>query len=341
MATVAVVKLVVVVKSVKRVKRKTRKTRTKMANNLRIDPSRTATAQRRFQGDMVRRFKAVNKKIVELIVTNDSLGLVQNIQAEFWQFESNPDKVKKYRRWLQTQIDNDILSVNIVGDPWTAPYIESNYRKGITRAYTDSKREFSKEHPEAFYATRQQYLETSFSSPVSANKVELLYNRAFTDLEGVTGAMDSQLSGLLANGLAEGRSPAYIARQMSKQIRTLTNTRAKVIARTEMMHAFAEGQLDTFEKLGVDELVVMAEWSTAGDDRVCPLCEPLEATIMTVEEARGMIPRHPNCRCIWIPANVGEKKTGQLWEGKKRTEAIEESIAVSSPGSLWAGKVLV
>jgi hypothetical protein len=29
---------------------------------------------------------------------------------------------------------------------------------------------------------------------------------------------------------------------------------------------------------------------------------------MTTKEARGLIPRHPNCRCVLIPANVGEPK---------------------------------
>lgn len=41
---------------------------------------------------------------------------------------------------------------------------------------------------------------------------------------------------------------------------------------------------------------------TAGDDKVCPICEALaEDGPYTLDEARGLIPRHVNCRCALIP----------------------------------------
>jgi len=33
----------------------------------------------------------------------------------------------------------------------------------------------------------------------------------------------------------------------------------------------------------------------------CELCAPLDRKVFTIEQARGMIPRHPNCRCSFIP----------------------------------------
>jgi hypothetical protein len=61
------------------------------------------------------------------------------------------------------------------------------------------------------------------------------------------------------------------------------------------IHAHAEGQLDAFDRLGIKDLGIQAEWSTAGDERVCPLCQGYEGKIMPISEARGMIPLHPNC----------------------------------------------
>jgi len=43
------------------------------------------------------------------------------------------------------------------------------------------------------------------------------------------------------------------------------------------------------------------ELSTAGDERVCATCEGLEGETYTIDEARGVIPLHPLCRCSWIP----------------------------------------
>jgi len=108
-------------------------------------------------------------------------------------------------------------------------------------------------------------------------------------------------------------------------------SRALTIARTEIIRAHAEGQLDTFEKLKVEKLGVMAEWSTAGDDRVCGLCSDLEGVVITVREARGIIPRHPNCRCTYVPANVGESQKGQIRGKEDVQKAFDKSIRSEMP----------
>lgn len=41
---------------------------------------------------------------------------------------------------------------------------------------------------------------------------------------------------------------------------------------------------------------------TAGDDRVCDICDNIAASgPYTIEVARAMIPHHPNCRCTLVP----------------------------------------
>lgn len=70
---------------------------------------------------------------------------------------------------------------------------------------------------------------------------------------------------------------------------------------------FPGSDKDTFFKQG--ELVNIADM---GDDRVCEICtEAVENGPYTIEEARAMIPLHPNCRCIVEPTE------------KRRTAPIE------------------
>ena len=52
----------------------------------------------------------------------------------------------------------------------------------------------------------------------------------------------------------------------------------------------------------------------------------MEGVVLKLSEATGMIPRHPNCRCSFIPANVGESREGQT-RGKAK---IERAIDVSA-----------
>lgn len=320
-----------------------------MANQMRTDPTRTTVLRRQFVRDMDRRFKWLIKQINELIIDLDVFGLKKdnpltifaaNASKQAWRFASDTQKVTEFRKWLQTQVDAGILEVNKT-PPWTAEYVESAYKKGMIRAYADTVKSYGKSA--SFYkGSQSQFILDAFNQPETMRKIELIYTRAYTDLKGVTDAIGQKLSNVLASGLVSGEGPLSIAREMTRQISSINKQRARVIARTEIISAHAEGQLDSFEKLGVEELTIRAEWSTAGDDRVCELCAPMEGAVLTIDQARNLIPRHPNCRCMWIPANVGESKKGQLW-GSRGKARIKESIERQGgkKKSSWFGKKLI
>lgn len=84
--------------------------------------------------------------------------------------------------------------------------------------------------------------------------------------------------------------------------------RAKLIATTETTRAYAEGEMAgarALESEGWFEYI--KEWQTANDDRVCPICQPLQGATVNgtkgqFESIAGMLlspPAHPGCRC-WI-----------------------------------------
>jgi SPP1 gp7 family putative phage head morphogenesis protein len=297
--------------------------------------------------DMKRRFARLAKGIQELVVDLDAFGLKEpslfkvNVSSQEWRFLTDAAKIKAFQAWLQQQVDAGILET-AVSPPWMAAYIDSAYRKGIVRAYALANRPSPFASADFLKGAKASFAAGAFAGPVAVNRLQFLYTRAYTNLKGVTAAMDTQLSMILANGLANGLHPSVLAREMTKTISGLVRTRANAIARTEIIYAHAEGQLDSLKLLGVEGVKAMAEWSTAGDDRVCPKCEPLEGVIMSVDEARGLIPLHPNCRCMWLPANVGEDRTGQLW-GSSRDDAIEKSLKAQGgkKKSKWLGKYLV
>jgi hypothetical protein len=63
----------------------------------------------------------------------------------------------------------------------------------------------------------------------------------------------------------------------------------------------AERQLERLGRVNV---------RTAGDDNVCTVCEDIaDNGPYSIDEARSLIPAHPNCRCTFIPA--GDKRFKQ------------------------------
>lgn len=280
-------------------------------NALRADPTRTSLIRRRFQGEMRRRFAKLRRAVVDFLVTKDALGLkekklglVLHAHEREFEFRTDAEKLDAFNEWLKQQIDAQLLSAppgTPARTPWTAEFIESAWKKGELNAFLSSKQAQVLEEAGVGMETQEAFLRSSFGQPEALSKVRLLATRAFESLKGVTATMASQMNQILAQGMIDGTGPAEIAREMTAKIDSLTETRALLIARTEVISAHAEGQLNAFEKLGVEELGVKAEWVTAGDDRVCPECHEMEGKVFSIEEAAGLIPLHPNCRCTWVP----------------------------------------
>jgi len=267
--------------------------------------------RRKFEQDLLRRFRKLKAHVREFIVELDALGLKEKklglailAQRREYEFRTDAGKLKAFNDWFRQQVEADIFSLPPganADEPWTTEYIESAYKKGHINAYLASRRADLLEED----ITESKFLADSFNQPEAMSKVRLLGMRTYEELRGVTATMGAQLNTILAQGMVDGLGATAIARAMTDKIDSLSYARALMIARTEIINAHSEGQLDAYEKLGVDELGLQVEWSTAGDDRVCEQCSARAGEILTVDEARGIIPLHPNCRCAWLPALAG------------------------------------
>jgi SPP1 gp7 family putative phage head morphogenesis protein len=83
--------------------------------------------------------------------------------------------------------------------------------------------------------------------------------------------------------------------------------RAETIARTETMRAANEGQIEAWQQAAETGLLTgneSTEWITTPDDRLCPICEPLDGqttalggTFEVDGDRVSSPPAHPRCRC--------------------------------------------
>jgi hypothetical protein len=276
-----------------------------------IDPSKTKTEQEAYKKEIRRRLKDLYNLIYKLLVVEDAFGL-ENISPPIssllllssghiknknqYKFMTDPQKLTQFQSWLQSQISMGLLEV-IGGDPkkpWTAKYVLAAYRKGILRAYADThKEEFSKSS-DFYRGGKEEFLKSAFLQPEIMSKVEMLATRSFEGMKGMTQTISSNLSRILADGMSKGNGPTVIAREIRKQIGSMSKSRASMISRTEVIHAHAEGQLDGFEALKVYGVVPEIELDASGN--ACDICKTaLKNNPYTIQEARGVIPLHPNC----------------------------------------------
>lgn len=104
-----------------------------------------------------------------------------------------------------------------------------------------------------------------------------------------------------------GLKPSRQDRLVDRYARKLLRDRAQTIARTETMGALNAGQHAMLKQIGDRP----KEWITTPDDRLCPVCEPVDGETVGIDEAfsPGVLypPAHPKCRCTIAPGDPAKR----------------------------------
>jgi len=303
-----------------------------------VDPTRTLTLRNSFARDMKRRFNSLVKDINRVIIDEDGFGSQREKEAEEFRrmlgvqqqfdFPTSEAKIAAFMAWFNEQVEKGILESTTyeqVGlglkEPWTNIYVKPAYERGIKRA----RSELIKAGYDVPELTTTGGISSAFDSPFHIDRVGIIYIRTFKELTGITSAMDSQISRVLAQGIAEGLGPRAVARNLTRTITGpfgdlgITDAagrfipakrRATMLARTEIIRAHHVATIQEYKNWAVEGVYIKAELKTA-DFGVCPECLALEkksrAKPYTLDEIEFIIPVHPHCRCVALPVDVTDK----------------------------------
>lgn len=294
------------------------------------DPTRTLTLRRAFTRAMRVRFRDLVRVIREAVVERDVFGLlsVQNFASlqppghHAFDFPRIEQKVQAFLEWLQRQEQRGLLETGFmyrmggaIEEAWTNIYILDSYKRGVIRART----ELRKAGYQIPTIEQSGGIDAVLSAPFHIDRVGYVFTRAFQQLKGITSAMDTQISTILAQGLIDGDNPRVLARKLISTINGtgmgdlgITDTlgrfiparrRAEMLSRTEIIRAHHMANIQEYKNWQAMGVSVIAEWSTAGAG-VCEVCAAMEGKPFGLDEIEGMIPVHPNCRCVAVPLEV-------------------------------------
>jgi hypothetical protein len=261
-----------------------------------IDPTHTTGLRNAFSRDMKRRFSELALMVYKAVAKEDVFGLKPKTHTmqmttpgtEKFAYMTSAEKVESFMAWLQEQVDKGILDVRqfqqigfAVNQAWTNMYIYDSYKRGVIRA----RYEMIKGGMKIPSIEASGGIDVNMLNFFHIDRVGLLFTRTYNDLKGITAAMDMQISRVLAQGMADGDGMLMIARKLVATINGtgvdklgITDTlgrfipatrRAEMLARTEILRAYAESTLQEFKNWGLEGVTAMAEFTTAGDDRVC------------------------------------------------------------------------
>jgi SPP1 gp7 family putative phage head morphogenesis protein len=153
-------------------------------------------------------------------------------------------------------------------------------------------------------------LATRVFTIVDTNALDFMTNYNLVLAGDVHRELADGIKRTVMNGIATGKGVEDIARDLGRVVKdpesfrhagskvfSKAQYRMEVIARTEVLRAHNQGRIKFHNQVGVQKL----EWMTMEDERVCPICGPLDGKVFDT----GRFPRQPahsNCRCTSVVA---------------------------------------
>lgn len=260
------------------------------------DPTSTIVLRNRASREVARRFNAI--KVAVNSAFNPG-GLQTNISRAYagqFLYLRDDQKVPEFERFLKKQIDEEILRVGgltpteqELENHWLNRHIGDGYKRGAVKTRLAMERALP------------QLLKlpdfSPFANPAHVERSQLIYQRAFSDLEGVTQTMAKQMSRVLSEGILKGKAPKVVAKELNERVDKIGITRAKLIARTEIVEAHNMASILEAELLEKETGVKIAmEWITALDGRERDTHRERNGKVYDKKVVQGML-GEPNCRC--------------------------------------------
>lgn len=263
----------------------------KFSGLLRSDPTLTLTLRNKLAGDLTGRIGEVRDTIHQAL--DYSTG---------WPDKTKAGKIKEMRRWLDWLVEEKVTRTQSPIDKfWAAKLVKDAHIKGVARSFDNINFMQGKE---SLYKKgyKDQYLNSVRMQ--YGESVKLLIGMCQERVRSITDDFKTQALEAVRKIIIQGGSDEEIKDAISEVAESIIKSKVERDMGDVIITSHAEGQLDGFEHLGVEQVGVRAEWVTAGDDRVCTMCKYHEGNVYRIDEARGLIPLHPRCRCCWFAVRV-------------------------------------
>lgn len=145
-----------------------------------------------------------------------------------------------------------------------------------------------------FTALNQKKLETLLSKPWTTDG-RTFRDRCWVNKDELVDTINKEL----IQGMLRGDPPAKIITAIQKQFGT-SRYKARRLVHTETSYFNAVSKAQMYRDLGVDQIEIVETL----DSRTCPICQPLDGTVIPLSQYEPGVtvpPFHPNCRGTTCP----------------------------------------
>lgn len=283
-----------------------------MARQRYEDPTHTRTLADRYASRLRSPYDNIITVVNEYVGDDDLLELTAaeltaeppHPDPERYRFRTDAAKVNRFAEWLRSAQESEVLEVVSIDEN---RYVKQAYESGLRAANDDLR--------SAGFTSQLEDADALKNQPVHERTLQDLFTRNYEGTDtiqsaigadparGLTGLADDVVDEVrvtLTEAYSEGVNPNVAAKRIVDRIDKVGKTGATQLARSEIVNAHNQAALRRFEQiLGPGaEIEVEAEIMSAGDRRVCDICESHHRERMSIAEAKVNGPLfHTQCRC--------------------------------------------
>jgi len=290
------------------------------------DPTATGDLRKRYSTEVDIRWRRMTAQTRNAVIEQDALGLTDQ-PGPFGLAALTPDgRLRVFQGWFDQTLDRIVLERDA---GYLDRMIEHAYRRGLSRAQKLSRNV----EPPAMLdtinhlqqltlvelqgiceATSQRVVRLGAEAQLTRKKPSELMKLA-TDAINVVGVTRSRQ--MISTMVVKTHGVATLDTFEAAGVQQVALVPEHVRPVTVKVHDAAifpalrriGKSLRTLQRIAREEGIIgkafegmQVEVLTAGDDRVCDECEEIAADgPYSIDEARSLIPAHPNCRCSFIP----------------------------------------
>lgn len=220
--------------------------------------------------------------------------------------------IKEYKKAITDHFNNLPLLNRALKGPQDLAVKMNKYFIGLSANYDQLLETARDLLGDSFEKGSKRVLDNSggtikLDEPVDQQAVDILTQQQTAYYDNLSEAQSKKVNEVIAKGLEEGETDQAIAEEIKSEIKSISNTRALRISRTEIVKSHTIAQTETMSQAGIDEY----NYITSNDKKVSKICrknqgakgrEKIYKTALagTAQNPLPVLNSHPNCRCTTV-----------------------------------------
>lgn len=266
------------------------------------DPTGVDRRERGAIADFDRRLKRIRTLYVSALAGFQVQKV--RVNADMYRYQLTPTLLQSTLEGISAQVDRILVEGGEQNLWFMDAYVQPAYQQGTAQQFANLSVQST------VYTASRPTLTSILTSDAYTTRLAFLKGREFENMKNFSTEVSARMSNVLQDGLATGKNPLQIARELSDAT-GISYRRAENIARTEVPGALRSARMAEADQVNTDLGIKTKEMHLSALSSVTrPWHRARHATLHTTQEQREWWSQDGNryrCKCSTVTVLVTDK----------------------------------